>query len=78
LVPIAFDVGHESGDYNQIDRTVAECLIGDVNVTALRVLRNRLHEWTSVISPKDPARSIAAIPANMPPRLLGREDDVIE
>ena len=43
LVPIILDVRYEAWNHDQIDRAIAKRLIGDVNVAALGVLRNRLH-----------------------------------
>ena len=43
LVPVVLDVRHEARHQNKVDRTVAERLVGNVDVSAPGVLRNRLH-----------------------------------
>jgi hypothetical protein len=43
LLPVVLDVGDEARHHHQVDRAVAECVIGDVDVAAFGVLRDRLH-----------------------------------
>jgi len=43
FVPIILYIRYETGNQNQIDRTFAKCLIGDMNIAALGILGNRLH-----------------------------------
>jgi hypothetical protein len=44
FVPVILNVRHEAGNQNQIDGALSKCLIGDVNVTTLGILRDRLHK----------------------------------
>jgi hypothetical protein len=58
LVPLVLEVRHEAGGIDQVDRTVAEDLIGDVNVAALGVSGSRQHVAPPVTcgQPTIPAR----------------------
>jgi hypothetical protein len=50
FLQVMFQVRHEAGNANQIDRTVAEYLVRDMNLTALGVTGFGAHDSPHLIA----------------------------
>jgi hypothetical protein len=66
LFPGKLDMRDEAGHEHQIDRAIAESLIGDTHLSALGITRNRHHISVQAATPSGPPAPPGRLPSQHP------------